>query len=142
MKISELFTLLQNEYPHQYDNTLLMLWLNECEKDIFRYLQEFHSKSEYLPYPVRGDGRLMTDFYVGRPRRHQEQFKPHTNDQEELLVDEPTMYLSWLESKIDYANSEFDRYNNHAMMYSTLNDAWKRDYIRNNMPKRRGLIRV
>ena len=54
----------------------------------------------------------------------------------ELLVPEPfdEIYLLWLEARIDYANGEYDKYNNSITMYNAAYDAYANYYNRNNMP--------
>ena len=54
----------------------------------------------------------------------------------ELLVPEPfdEIYPLWLEARIDYANGEYDKYNNSILMYNAAYDAYANYYNRNNMP--------
>ena len=53
-----------------------------------------------------------------------------------LLVPAPfdNIYLRWLEAQIDYANSEYPKYNNSITMYNAEYDAFAKYYTRNNMP--------
>lgn len=55
----------------------------------------------------------------------------------ELLVSAPhdEMYLMWLESKIDYYNGEYARYNNSAEAFNTVFEDFKKFYNRTHMPK-------
>ena len=55
----------------------------------------------------------------------------------ELIVKEPydDLYILWLESKIDYANSEYVRYNNSITRYNDVYWAFVREYNRNHMPR-------
>ena len=54
-----------------------------------------------------------------------------------LLVPAPydDIYIRWLESRIDYANGEYNKYNNSATAYNGAFEAYSRYYNRNNMPK-------
>lgn len=54
-----------------------------------------------------------------------------------LLVPAPydDIYIRWLESRIDYANGEYGKYNNSASAYNTAFKAYSRYYNRVNMPK-------
>ena len=44
-------------------------------------------------------------------------------------------YLRWLEAQMDYANGEYDRYNNSITMFNTAYSDYERYYNRMNMPK-------
>ena len=66
-------------------------------------------------------------------------FKPYNIDTDletELLVQEPhdEIYLRWLEMQIDYANGEYNKYNNSAEMYNTAWQAFQNAYNRTHMP--------
>lgn len=54
-----------------------------------------------------------------------------------LLVPAPydDIYIRWLESRIDYANGEYNKYNNSATAYNTAFEAYASYYNRHNMPK-------
>ena len=55
----------------------------------------------------------------------------------ELLVPAPydDIYIRWLEARIDYANNEYNKYNNSATAYNTDFEAYARHYNMNHMPK-------
>ena len=57
----------------------------------------------------------------------------------ELLVPAPydDIYIRWLETRIDYTNGEFARYNNGVVAYNDAFDAYNRHYNRTHMPKGR-----
>ena len=59
----------------------------------------------------------------------------------ELLVPAPfdELYLRWMEMQIDYANGEYEKYNNSAEMYNTAYEAYRNWYNRNHMPKGRAI---
>ena len=54
----------------------------------------------------------------------------------ELLVEAPydIMYIHWLESKIDYANAEYAKFNNSMAMFQTKYRAFTAWYNRKHMP--------
>ena len=54
-----------------------------------------------------------------------------------LLVPAPydDIYLRWLEAQIDYANNEYDKYNNSITLYNATYSNYERFYNRNHMPK-------
>ena len=55
----------------------------------------------------------------------------------ELLVPAPYdhIYIHWLEAMIDYANDEYDRYQNTMEMYNSAWNAFENYYNRTHMPK-------
>ena len=54
----------------------------------------------------------------------------------ELLVKNPydSMYIAWLESKIDYVNGEYTKYNNSITRYNDIYSAFNNEYNRNHTP--------
>lgn len=54
-----------------------------------------------------------------------------------LLVEAPydELYLYWLESRIDYNNGEYGRYNNTVTTYNEAYETYARFYNRTHMPK-------
>lgn len=64
---------------------------------------------------------------------------PYTSETDintELLVGSPyeEMYITWLESKIDYSNSEYIKYNNSITRFNDTYQAFCNDYNRTHMP--------
>ena len=59
-----------------------------------------------------------------------------TDQDTQLLVPAPfdEMYLRWLEAQIDYANGEYNKYNNAISMYQTAYDGFANYYNRTHMP--------
>ena len=54
-----------------------------------------------------------------------------------LLIPAPydDIYLKWLEAQIDYANGEYDKYNNIIVAYNNAYSEFERYYNRTHMPK-------
>lgn len=54
-----------------------------------------------------------------------------------LLIPAPydDIYLKWLEAQIDYANGEYDKYNNIIVAYNDAYTEFERYYNRTHMPK-------
>ena len=54
-----------------------------------------------------------------------------------LLVPTPydDIYIRWLEARIDYANGEYNKYNNSATAYNTAFEAYSRYYNMYHVPK-------
>ena len=55
----------------------------------------------------------------------------------ELLVPAPydDIYIRWLEARIDYANGEYNKYNNSATAYNASFSAYSSYYNTHHMPK-------
>lgn len=64
-------------------------------------------------------------------------YTPDTSLDTVLLVPAPydDIYVRWLESRIDYANGEYGKYNNSAMAYNSAFEAYSRYYNSIHMPK-------
>lgn len=64
-------------------------------------------------------------------------YDENTDLSTELLVPAPHdhIYVHWLEAQIDYANDEYDRYENTMDMYNTAYTNFKNYYNRTHMPK-------
>ena len=59
-----------------------------------------------------------------------------TNTEDVLLVPAPhdDIYLKWLESKIDYHNGEYAKYNNSSVAFNTAYTEFANCYNRQHMP--------
>lgn len=55
----------------------------------------------------------------------------------ELIVTAPydELYITWLESKIDYSNGEYVKYNNSITRFNDTYMNFNNDYNRRHMPK-------
>lgn len=62
----------------------------------------------------------------------------------ELLIPAPFegLYELYVMSKIDFHNQEWGKYNNSATTFHSLFDDYKKAYIRENMPKSHGTIKI
>lgn len=80
--------------------------------------------------------RLIIDTHEGGEDVVFTGYDANTDVFTELLVPEPfdEMYLRWLEARIDYANGEYDKYNNSILMYQAAYDSYANYYNRNHMP--------
>ena len=60
-----------------------------------------------------------------------------TDGETELIVPSPwdNLYILWLESQIDYANSDYEHYNNSVKMYNEAYEAYARHYHRTHLPR-------
>jgi hypothetical protein len=64
-------------------------------------------------------------------------YKEGADEDTELLVPHPwdDLYIKWLESRIDYENKEFSRYNNSVSAFNAAYSAFAKWYNRTHMPK-------
>lgn len=64
-------------------------------------------------------------------------YDENTNIATELLVPAPydDIYIRWLETRIDYTNGEYARYNNGVKAYNDAYSAYSRYYNGKHMPK-------
>lgn len=81
--------------------------------------------------------RLIIDTHEGAENVVFEGYTEATDLETEMLVPAPfdEIYLRWLEAQIDYANSEYGKYNNSILMYQADYDAYANYYNRTHMPK-------
>ena len=65
-------------------------------------------------------------------------FVPYTEEdkEKELLIPAPyeEVYLRYMEAQIDYANGEYERFNNSNAMYAAAYSAFERAYNRSHRP--------
>ena len=63
-------------------------------------------------------------------------YNEQTDISTQLLVSAPyeDLYIKWLESKIDYNNAEYGKYNNSSIAFNNAYSAFERYYNRQNMP--------
>ena len=85
------------------------------------------------------DGLIKTEIintHVGADQVEFQGYDEETDLATELLVPAPydSIYLRWLEAQIDYANEEYDRYNNAAQAYNDAYTAFSRYYKHTHMP--------
>ena len=81
--------------------------------------------------------RLVIDTHEGRENVTFTGYGDDTDLHTVLLIPAPfdEVYLRWMEAQIDYANGEYDRYNNAIEMFNTAWEAYRNDYNRNHMPQ-------
>lgn len=117
MTIQDIKNRLAEVHPHQYSDPMIIAWVNDVERDISMYLRMF-------------DG-LAADESV----RHDELT-------DEVMLEEPDIYVEYLISRICLANEEYDRYNNHAALFDVRYAEWKDRYLRAHEPINRGTFKL
>lgn len=116
MKIVEAISQIDGLKHNTYTQGEKIAWLSRLDAMVKRLIIDTHEGGEDVVFTGYNEN---TDIYT------------------DLLVPEPfdEMYLRWLEAQIDYANGEYDKYNNAILMYQTSYDGYANYYNRNHMPK-------
>lgn len=120
MTIAELIAYVDTIRPNAYDKDVMTGWLNEIERQVW---EQIISRA----VPEKG-----TD-----PIEYQGPYDYEMDAEKELLVDDThkDVYVTYILSKMDYANMELDRYNADAAMHQAAWDSYAAEYRRNHLPK-------
>lgn len=114
MKLDEAIKTIDQQKPNAYTRQEKIAWINQLDGIIKAEVIDTHEGAEDVT------------------------FSPYTDDDgsKELLVPFPydSIYLHWLEAKIDYANAEYAKYNNSMAMYDTFSVGFRRFYNRQRRP--------
>lgn len=116
MKIIEAITRLDSLKHNTYTEADKIIWLSRLDGMVKKHIIDTHDGAEDV-------------IFTG--------YDSETDLQTELLVPAPfdEIYIRWLEAQIDYANGEYDKYNNAILMYQAAYNAYANYYNRNHMPK-------
>jgi hypothetical protein len=116
MKIIEAIDQIDAQKHNTYSYREKVSWLNRLDSMVKRLIIDTHEGGEDIVF----DG-----------------YTENTDPTTEMLVHSPfdEIYIRWLETQIDYANGEYDHYNNSVAMYQTAYDGYRNWYNRNHMPK-------
>lgn len=98
-----------------------------------------YSMNDKIDWLSRLDGmvkRLIIDTHEGGEDVVFAGYDSDTDTAMGLLVQAPfdDIYLRWLEAQIDYANAEYNKYNNSIILFNTAFEAYGNYYTRNHMP--------
>lgn len=116
MTVIEAINLINNLKPNTYSHTDKVKWLSTLDGIIKTEIMDTHEGAEQVTF----NG-----------------YDEDTDLATELLVPAPydSIYIRWLDAQIDYANGEYDRYNNGVQVYNDAYSAFERYYNRTHMPK-------
>ena len=116
MTITEAIRMIDAMKPNSYSDADKVAWLSKLDGAIKQEIIDTHEDGENIVF----DG-----------------YNEDTPMDTELLVKAPydEIYLYWLESRIDYYNGEYGRYNNTVTTYNAAYSAYERFYNRAHMPK-------
>lgn len=116
MTLIEAINRIDNVKPNGYTQTEKIEWLSTLDGMIKRLVIDTHEGGEDIEFNGYNDDTPMDT---------------------KLIVDAPydDIYILWLESKIDYANSEYVKYNNSITRYNDIYETFSNEYNRMHMPK-------
>ena len=120
MTIIEAINMIDAHKPNTYTDVEKIRWLSELDGIIKADIIDTHEGGSDISFNGYND---------------------ETEIDTKLIVPAPydNIYLKWLESKIDYANAEYGKYNNSSTAYNNAYSAFERYYNRTHMPVQRGL---
>jgi hypothetical protein len=112
LTIKDAITRVDMTKPNQFGPAIKITWLSELDGKIFEEIFKTHEES-----PI-------------------EKFEGHTSEDDELLIPFPydSIYLRWLETKIDYANGETNKYNVSNILFNSEYSQMRNHYNRNHNP--------
>lgn len=116
MTIEQAIAKINSLKPNSYSDMDKVEWLSELDGRIKAEIVDTHEDSEDV-------------IFFG--------YNEDTDLEIALIVPPPydDIYIKWLESKIDYANNEYAKYNNSTTALNSAYQAFERYYNRQHMPK-------
>ena len=116
MTIFEAISKINEIKPNSYPQGIKISWLDTLDRRVKSKVIDTHEGAEAVKF---------------------EGYTEDTDLSAQLLIPAPydEVYLFWLESKIDYSNGEYGRYNNTIAMFNTAYAEFDRYYNRTHMPK-------
>lgn len=116
MTINEAIQAVDSLKPNGYSELDKIGWLSELDGTIKAEIIDTHEGAEDISF----NG-----------------YNEQTPLEQELIVPYPydRIYKSWLESRIDYANGDYAKYNNSVTVFNTDYLSFQRAYNRKYMPK-------
>lgn len=135
MTIDEVITYVDEVKPNDYSYDLKIKWLSQLDGIIKRDWIDTHKLDLPFPFPPPApkEGEQGEDDETeGKTERAMPPYDTDTPHDTVLLAYPPydMMYVHWVESKIDYHNHEYDKYNNSATQYNDIYTAFARHFSR------------
>ena len=117
MKIIDALRAIDALKPNGFDDADKIRWLSELDGRIKIEVIDTHEGGDAVTFEGYGE---------------------ETSTDTVMLVPAPfeDIYIKWLESKIDYANAEYGKYNNSSIAFNNVFTAFSKYYHSKNMPKR------
>ena len=119
MTIIEAINAVDTLCPNSYSQNEKVAWLSKVDGIIKREVIDTHEYNE-------GEAEIT---FTG--------YNDSTDLNTELIAKEPyaDLYVSWLESKVDYHNREYGKFNNSAVVFNTHYTSFQNYYNRTHKPK-------
>ncbi len=119
MTIIEAINRIDHLKPNAYSQQDKVRWLSRLDGVVKKEIIDTHEGGEDVIFEGYNDETLLTT---------------------ELLIPAPydEVYVRYLEMQIDYANGEYNKYNNSIVEYNTAFLAFEKYYNRNHTPKSYG----
>lgn len=115
MSIIEAINKIDTFKPNSYTQLDKIKWLSELDGIIKAEIIDTHEGGSDIPFEgYDEDTEISTILLVPAP--HED------------------IYIKWLESKVDYNNAEYGKYNNSSVAFNNAYSAFERYYNRHNMP--------
>ena len=116
MTIIEAINKIDSFKPNSYTQLDKIKWLSELDGTIKTEIIDTHEGGSEIVF---------------------EGYNENTEISTKLLVSAPheDIYVKWLESKIDYNNAEYGKYNNSSIAFNNAYSSFERYYNRQHMPK-------
>ena len=114
--------------------------INEAIEKVDALKPNSYTQSEKIEWLSIVDGLIKRTIVDKHEGGEDIIFNGYTDDtplDTELIAQYPydDMYIPWLESKIDYNNAEYTKYNNSITRFNDTFSAYSSDYNRTHMPK-------
>lgn len=120
MTIAEMITRVNGVKPNSISSDLKISWMVELSKKIKEEVIDTHEKKEeqqlYHIYQLFESNELNGESKLDIPDSHLD------------------VYEYYLQAKIDYQNSDYDRYQNSMIMFNSAYSDYRKWYNRNYMP--------
>lgn len=115
MTIGEAIWKIDELQPNTFSMPEKIGWLRQLDGELWREVVLTHEGSEGMRLP---------------------DYDEDSGDDTELLVQGPyeSIYIHWLQSRIDYALAEYGRFNNSNAAFEADRTAWRMHYNRSHMP--------
>lgn len=116
MTLIEAINMVDALKPNAYTQSEKIEWLSTLDGMVKRFVIDTHEGGEGIVFNGYDDETPLDTV---------------------LLVKAPyeDIYIAWLESKIDYHNGEYVKYNNSITRYNDIYQGYCNDYNRTHMPK-------
>lgn len=115
MTLIEAINIIDALKPNAYTQDDKVAWLSTLDGMIYAQVVNTHENTEGIVF---------------------EGYDENTDRDTELIANAPydEMYTTWLESKIDYTNGEYARYNNSITRFNDMYRQYQNNYNRTHMP--------